>query len=174
MKLVIISDTHFGDRQNVLVRTTSGGYRLGAKFKDLREVAGEDNDYLVLLGDIFDFSVQSYEQVFRAARVFFKAVKRHNLAREIIYVPGNHDFDMWHTVEYQTRIIRRIDSGELPDAFRHSVPAVIDGRKEVQGERRLFLHGVQATAGGYGGLFLDSLIGTGEDERITFNVAYHF
>jgi len=172
MKLVIVSDTHFGDENNVLVRPHGNGYRLGSKFEQFREVAGEGNDYLVLLGDIFDFSVQSYEKVFRAAKVFFKAVKDHKVATEIIYVPGNHDFDMWHTVEYQTRIIMRIADGKLPDPFRHSVPAIIDGRKESPSKHRFALHGVTAKNGKYGGLFLDTIIGKSEEDQIVFNVAY--
>ena len=172
MKLAVISDTHFGDPHNLLVEPSGNGFEPGSRFEDFKEAAGKGNDYLVLLGDIFDFSVESYEKVFRAARIFFREVKKENIANEIIYVPGNHDFDMWHTVEYQTRIIMRIESGELPDPFRLSVPAVIDGRKKPLGKHRLSLHGVTAKRGSYGGLFLDSIVGTSPDEKIVVNVAY--
>jgi UDP-2,3-diacylglucosamine pyrophosphatase LpxH len=131
MKLVIISDTHFGDPMCALVDHKR--LELGPKFRDfkdiVREVAGYDNDYLVLLGDIFDFSITSYKEAYQAAKVFFHAVKYEKLAKSIIYVPGNHDFDMWHTVEHQIRIIRQVREGREPKKFRLSAPGFIEERK---------------------------------------------
>lgn len=57
----------------------------------LRDAVGSV-DYLVLLGDIIDLSVASYEDAYRDARAFFAALQRDGLAREVVYVPGNHDF----------------------------------------------------------------------------------
>jgi predicted phosphodiesterase len=51
-------------------------------------------DYLVLLGDIVDFSVASYREAYRQARCFFRRLQDDGLAEEIVYVPGNHDFDV--------------------------------------------------------------------------------
>jgi hypothetical protein len=33
-------------------------------------------------------------------KVFFSALRENGLAQQLIYVPGNHDFDIWHVVEH--------------------------------------------------------------------------
>jgi hypothetical protein len=118
-------------------------------------------DLLVLLGDIIDLSIASYEDAFRAARAFFRLVAGDGLAREVLYVPGNHDFEIWHTVEYQVNVIRQIEKGRSPRPFRRAVPAVLDERPA--GARKLVLPDVAAhperppLGSDYGGLFLDHL-----------------
>jgi UDP-2,3-diacylglucosamine pyrophosphatase LpxH len=134
MKIALISDTHFGDPMCTLIDHHQpfyqNGYpKPGPKFKAFKEKAGESNDYLILLGDIFDFSIVDYAKAYKVAKAFFRLVKRHNIAKSIIYVPGNHDFDMWHTVEHQIRIIRQVRKGGEPKRFRLSAPGFIEGRK---------------------------------------------
>lgn len=134
MKIAIISDTHFGDPMCTLIDhhhpfDQKCNPRPGPKFKAFREKAEECNDYLVLLGDIFDFSLVNYAKAYKVAKVFFRLVKQYNIAKSIIYVPGNHDFDMWHTVEHQIRIIRQVREGGEPERFRWSAPGFIEGRK---------------------------------------------
>src|SRR5262249_9215844 len=51
-----------------------------------------------------------------------------DLAREFVYVPGNHDFDIWHTVEHQVNVINQLKQGQLPRAFKRAVPGVLDDR----------------------------------------------
>jgi UDP-2,3-diacylglucosamine pyrophosphatase LpxH len=170
MKLAIISDTHFGDPAGTLVQPDKqkGKYKLGPHYAKFLKAAGTDNDFLVMSGDVLDFSIAPYDQVFAAAKVFFNQIKQDNVANEIIYLPGNHDADLWHTVEYQTNVIKPISDGELPRPFRLSVPGVIDCR---QPSPKLVLHGVTAKKGRgprYAGLFLDNLA----DGGIPFNFAY--
>ena len=43
-------------------------------------------------------------------------------------MPGNHDYDMWHTVEYQINIIHQINKGKPARQFKWSVPGLIDMR----------------------------------------------
>ena len=57
MRLVVISDTHFGDPMGTLIVENNGSYKPGEKFEQFSKAAGKNNDYLVLLGDIFDFSL---------------------------------------------------------------------------------------------------------------------
>jgi 3',5'-cyclic AMP phosphodiesterase CpdA len=120
MRVAVLSDTHFGDPLCTLV---SSGTRekepsIGPAYEPLARAVGKV-DYLVLLGDILDFSVASYADAYRQARCFFRRLAKDGLARELIYVPGNHDFDVWHTVEHQVNVINRLvvtltRSGELP------------------------------------------------------------
>jgi UDP-2,3-diacylglucosamine pyrophosphatase LpxH len=126
MRIAVISDTHFGDRMCALV--THDTLAPGKAYKKFVEKAGQNNDYLVLLGDIIDFSIASYADAYKVAKAFFHMIKQDNIAKSIIYVPGNHDFEMWHTVECQINIIRQVREGRPPRRFHWSVPGLIEDR----------------------------------------------
>lgn len=128
MRVAVISDTHFGDPLGTLTGSRHGRSTIGPAYAPLAAALGRV-DYLVLLGDILDFSVSSYEESYRAARRFFRQLRRDRIAGEMIYLPGNHDHDVWHTVEYQVNVIQRLQQGQLPRAFKQSVPGVIDDRR---------------------------------------------
>jgi len=99
MKFAIISDTHFGDPMGILVESNdNGGWEIGTQYDQFREKAGQHNDYLILLGDILDFSIAGYKKAYEAAKVFFEQIQKDKIADEIIYVTGNHDGDLWHIV----------------------------------------------------------------------------
>lgn len=184
MRIAVVSDTHFGDDLCVLVRPGAGTAppEPGPGYAALRDAVGSV-DYLVLLGDIIDLSVASYEEAYRDAKAFFTAVQRDGLARELIYVAGNHDFDVWNVVEHQVSVINQLKQGELPRPFKRAVPGVIDAREPAP---RLHLPDVSAhpewhsARTDYGGLFLDhiTLLPSGADgrrgtgERLVFNFAY--
>jgi UDP-2,3-diacylglucosamine pyrophosphatase LpxH len=178
VRLAVISDAHFGDEHGTLVVADRWGEaQTGPAYRALRNAVGRV-DYLILLGDIFDFSVTSYENAYRQAKVFFKKVQEDDLARQLIYLPGNHDFDIWHTVEYQVNVINQLKQGQLPRAFRRSVPGVIDDRTHSR-EKFLLpditpkpeIHDDHAN---YGHLFLDNITRSGrwEGPTLTFNFAY--
>jgi len=169
MRLAIISDIHLGDSQSAVAFRGQDGKHIsiGAKYGELlsavRAQSGERPlDYLVLLGDIFDFSVASYADAYEVGKSFFQRLRDDEIANEIIYVPGNHDFDLWSTVEYQVNVTSRFGRGKLPRRFRMSVPGIIDDRADAI-EGRFVLRGVsprvQAREPGqrYGGLFLDDI-----------------
>ena len=178
MKIAIVSDLHLGDpaSQICTLDPQKGKAVIGPKYEAFAEAAGEDNDFLILLGDILDFSIQKYRDAYEVARVFFGQVKKDNIAETLVYVPGNHDIDVWHSVEYQVNIINKILNGKPIEYFRHSVPCIIDDR---QGSpyRGLTLAGVsqQLIKGKppYGGLFLDYLVQSSNGEpELTFYFAY--
>jgi predicted phosphodiesterase len=184
MRIAVISDTHFGDDLCTLVRARpeGGPPGPGLAYAALRRAVGRV-DYLVLLGDIIDLSVASYEEAYRAARAFFVALQRDGLARELVYVPGNHDFDIWNVVEHQVSVINQLKQGALPRPFKRAVPGVIDAREP---RPRLRLPDVaahpewHATRSDYGGLFLDHITlspaeaggGRARGEPLVFDVAY--
>jgi len=181
MRVAVLSDTHFGDPLCTLV---SSGPRdkepsIGPAYEPLARAVGKV-DYLVLLGDIIDFSVASYADAYRQARCFFRRLSDDGLAREIIYVPGNHDFDVWHTVEHQVNVINRLRQGQLPRAFKRSVPGVIDDRRASQ---KFLLPDVvprrdrEEPEAHYGNLFFDDITREASNGRLTgrkltFNFAY--
>jgi predicted phosphodiesterase len=163
MRLAVISDVHFGDDLCTLVATgPDGASRPGPAYPALRRVVGQV-DYLILLGDILDFSVASYQEAYRAARAFFLQAQEDGLAHELVYVPGNHDFDIWHTVEHQVNVINQLKQGQLPRAFKRSLPAVLDDRPGSPLPGRLLLPDVRPrpewheNRSPYGSLFLDHI-----------------
>ncbi len=159
MKLAITSDTHLGDPLCSLVEWNGNDYKEGPKYKEFREAAGTGNDYLILLGDILDFSVTSYENAYRAGKVFFTLVQKDKIADQIIYVPGNHDYDIWNIVENEVNIIHQIKNGKIPRKFRMAVPGILDDRTNTE-TPGLTLPGVGKRSDGsytYGGLFLDHI-----------------
>ena len=84
MKLAIISDTHFGDPDCGLVGKSGGAFHLNwCRFKKFADQIGADNDFLVMVGDVFDFSISSYAEAYSAAKLFFDAVQNHHLANDI-------------------------------------------------------------------------------------------
>lgn len=184
MKLAVISDTHFGDPDCLLATFRNVPNRsdpiIGPRYEQFREAAGRDNDFLVVLGDILDFSVSSYRESFEVARTFFRQVQADRLARSIIYVPGNHDADVWHLYEYELNVIRRIAAGKNAHDFLYSVPGTLDGRTNPVGTR-FRLHGIKPSPNyrhGYGGTFIDNITLESQDddtctgEALNFALAY--
>ncbi len=180
MKFAVISDLHLGDPACGLVQKSGGGeFVIGDKYDDLRRAIGADHEYLVLLGDIFDFAISSYAEAFAAAKVFFEQIARDRLAREFIFVPGNHDSNVWDLVEYEVNVINRFNAGEMPRLFKGTVPGVIDLRRDSN-KPGLRLPNVSPRTGGgadtprYGGLYLDHLLDEvgPEPNRPVFNVVY--
>jgi hypothetical protein len=128
---------------------------------------GTDNDYLILIGDVIDLSIANYTQAYGAAKTFLQAVNHDGLARQIIYVAGNHDFSVQRTFLHQRNVINRIRNGKLPTTF-WTVPGVLDDRPTappdpVTGQplrgRLVFpdVHPKASPGPRYAGLFLDDL-----------------
>jgi 3',5'-cyclic AMP phosphodiesterase CpdA len=98
MRLAVASDMHLGDEPCVLVEEgDDGSPGIGPGYPALRDAVGTVDD-LVGLGDVIDVSVATCERAYRDAKLFFTQVQKDGLARELIYVPGNHDFDIWSVV----------------------------------------------------------------------------
>ena len=174
MKIAITSDTHFGDETSQLASLGPKGKPiLGPKYEQFRSACGTYNDYLIMLGDIIDVAIEDYRDAYSIAQRFFRQVAADNITQTILYVPGNHDYDIWHTVEYQTNIINRVkDKKNKRDIsmFKMSVPAVLDDRQKHH-KYEIFLGNVTrrpAPQTPYGGLFLDALV----DDALQFYVAF--
>lgn len=91
LRIAIISDTHFGDPLGTLVTASpkEPTPAIGPAYAPFARAVGHV-DYLILLGDIIDSSVASYQEAYRHPRTFFRRLQEDQLAREIIYIPGNH------------------------------------------------------------------------------------
>jgi UDP-2,3-diacylglucosamine pyrophosphatase LpxH len=105
-KLVVISDTHFGDPNELLVTPRAIEELTGA-------IAGMGTvDELVLLGDIFDFWQAPFPEAIARARDFMAALFTLENVGRMVYVVGNHDhhvFRMW----YEGEVSKRLEAGDL-------------------------------------------------------------
>jgi len=175
MKIAIISDLHLGDPKSIMgnAQTIDWGYK---KFKEaVKSRFLEPMDYLILLGDIMDFAVSRYQEAYQAGMVFFNQLVKDSIAREIIYVPGNHDYDLWHVIEYEVNVINKINRNQPVELFRYSVPGILDDRAKPSFPS-LALRKVTANKDPnkpkYAGLFLDKITVENTGKETHFNYAY--
>lgn len=144
---------------------------MGPKYEEFKKTAGDQNDFLILVGDIFDFSITSYDKAYRCAKVFFEQTKKDNIAKEIIYIAGNHDADIWHIIQHQRSVINKLIKGKFPESFEHSVAGIIDDRSDSTTKGFVLDKTTPQNIPGmpkYGGMFLDKITST----ETIFNFAY--
>jgi predicted phosphodiesterase len=127
--IAVISDLHLGANLSTLVNVSNGQPQVNndvvEKIKDsiVQSIGNENNlSYLIILGDLFDQSLASYKDVWSAAKAFFHSIE--DLADNIVYVPGNHDFSMWHYFEQDICITSKAKVDQPLKDFNYSVPGV--------------------------------------------------
>ncbi|MDI6801891.1 MAG: metallophosphoesterase [Thermodesulfovibrionales bacterium] len=168
MKIAIISDIHLGDENCKLLESGTVTHAYEALRDAIKDFGGGNPlDYLILNGDILDFSVNTFEESCKTARPVFKSIKNDNLTKEIIYIPGNHDKHVWDAVEWETNIIRKMKDHEDPRKFRRTQPGLLD-----YDSGHLHLPGVSIVKGTglYGTLFLEGLFE--KDNVLPINIVY--
>ena len=88
-KIIAISDTHFGDESMLLDEE-----RLVDRLIEALAGRGEISE-LILLGDILDLWIKTQMPALRKARYFIDSLSRLDNIERIVYVPGNHDHQMF-------------------------------------------------------------------------------
>jgi len=132
MKTMVISDLHFGAGNSWFVQDEK-------KTIDLLidRIVNNHIDVLIFAGDMLDFSLCSYRSTFLSARRFFSRLAAHpQRPKQIIYIPGNHDKNVWNLLRDQVMIIRPMTEygaappENMPDSF-FVVLDLADGVPEV-------------------------------------------
>ncbi len=157
-RIVVLSDLHLGDPASALECQPWDEPDLTWLRKGLEELGSERVDYLVLAGDVLDFSVASFERSYSVARKFFTSLQRLDQVREIIYIPGNHDKDVWDSVQKEVNVFMKLRKRKDPTPFPYEQPGIIDS--SAGGDGRLNLPGVGYARGRkrkkqYGALYLE-------------------
>lgn len=135
MKFAVISDTHFGDSNCVLVKQDDppdGPWELNEEFYQkflncLDKTSPSEYYYLIILGDVFDLAVSNYANTFNASRPFFERLgkDKDNVFKEIIIVTGNHDHALWSNLQYTKNIAEKIKD---PGRMEWAIPGILDNR----------------------------------------------
>jgi UDP-2,3-diacylglucosamine pyrophosphatase LpxH len=102
-RVVVVSDTHFGDPFDVLTSS-----RAIEALTDRIESLGAI-DELVLLGDVFDFWKSPFGEAIARSRDFMSALFMLENVKRIVYLPGNHDHHVFRQYynEQVTESLRR-------------------------------------------------------------------
>ena len=154
-RIVVISDTHFGDDAQLLNNS--------ALVDRLMEVlsSGGPISELILLGDVLDLWIKTRVPALRDARYFIESLSRLENVREVLYIPGNHDHQMFMNAfrlevdinimqgdlsiprfmparHYDETLISGIADPESKIPFSMAYPFVV---REVNGKDVVFTHG---------------------------------
>lgn len=110
MKVVVVSDVHIKEKND----------KSHKAFSDLLTVINIGNyTHLILLGDIFDLLVGSYEEYYEKFKdIFLQLESLLKKDVKIVYVEGNHDF---HAKEFFKRIFSQSAFFYSPFAFQMMV-----------------------------------------------------
>ena len=102
-RVVVVSDTHFGDPFDVLT-SAKAIEALTDRIESLGAI-----DELVLLGDVFDFWKSPFKEAVARSRDFMSAVYMLENVKRIVYLPGNHDHHVFRQYynEQVTESLRR-------------------------------------------------------------------
>lgn len=163
MTIAVISDTHIGDNSSKLVdgkgvfNPASTAYM---KFRDgIRNfTSGKPLEFLVLCGDIMDFSINSISSSISEARPFFNQLSVDKIAHRVIYIPGNHDKQVWDGLQWDTSVTGNLFDYRDPKPFARTQPAVINCKGGIR------LDGINPHVDGkYGNIFLKGLFSRSSD-----------
>ena len=178
MKIAITSDIHLGDSESRLDPNCSG-YNKGHLFYEFVDLLYNHSprgpvDYLILNGDILDFSINSFANSCNIAKKFFQEIKKkgQSIVKQIIYIPGNHDKHIWDAVEWEVNVIRKLEKHKDTRAFKRTQPGIIDLSTNSK-DKNLLLPRVSYVEGEnrYGDLFLEGLFES-EDNKLPINIVY--
>lgn len=109
-KMVVISDIHFGVDNCLLNKENKENIE-----KLIQKIKKQEPEELILLGDIFDFSLCSVHVSCNNAKVFFDELKKHSDGLEVTYIPGNHDHHIWTYIMESEYLIKPLAEGRDPE-----------------------------------------------------------
>jgi len=171
MSVAITSDIHLGNPDSRLSDGTDF-YPYGF-YKDFREAifsftGTEPLEALILNGDILDFSINSFEKSIHIGRHFFQQLYADKIAREIIYIPGNHDKQIWDGTEWDSRIIKKLNEYSDPEEFRHYQSGAVNLKNSPIIDLDKVKRGPDNT---YGNIYLKGLFKS-KEESLPVNIVY--
>lgn len=146
LRYVCLSDTHFGEEDNILTNLKEGSYgvdptrpspaleKLVTCLKHLIEnTSGDQLPTLILNGDILELALCTTNDAAMAFDQFIGLVMKEGeeLFDDIVYIPGNHDHHLWETARETQYInhLKMIKPGEVLEVPRHTTRLLPDNQK---------------------------------------------
>jgi predicted phosphodiesterase len=105
-KIIAVSDMHFGDETQLLDNA-----QLADRFTEVLSGRGPVEE-LVLLGDLLDLWVKTLVPAVREGRRFIEGIAGLGNVKKIVYVPGNHDFQIFLNA-FSAEVEARVKRGDL-------------------------------------------------------------
>ncbi|MCJ7744859.1 MAG: metallophosphoesterase [Actinobacteria bacterium] len=105
-KIIAISDMHFGDETQLL-----NDRQLADRFTEVLSGRGPVEE-LVLLGDLLDLWVKTLVPAIREGRRFIEGIAGLDNVKKIVYVPGNHDHQVFMDA-FREEVEARVMRGDL-------------------------------------------------------------
>jgi len=131
---VVLSDTHLGSAHSVL--DPDAAARSGQTYPDhlesvlfaplKRALPNGKAKFLVLNGDTIDFSLQTFQQALLRAAGFMQKIVASQIFEEIIYIPGNHDHNVWQLLQHEVTVTRRVAAGLPPKPYPYVQAGLLD------------------------------------------------
>jgi hypothetical protein len=164
---LVVSDLHLGEASSVLHygrRFAKGEHplvnTLVASIR--REAIAGSIPFLILAGDVLDFSLAPVQDALGDFRLFLEDV--HELFDSIVYIPGNHDHHIWRTLQEQVLVVNRIrERAEIGEFPQEQIGTIADGT--------IVLNGVDSTKQLGARTFLNDLLPPGAKQK-HFAVTY--
>ncbi|MHB8894324.1 MAG: metallophosphoesterase [Candidatus Geothermincolia bacterium] len=105
-KIIALSDTHFGDKSQLL-----DDHSLVDRLMEVIESRGPVAE-LILLGDVLDLWMKTTVPAMQQARYFIDALSQLPNVAKVLYIPGNHDHQMFLDA-FRLEVDVRIMQGDL-------------------------------------------------------------
>jgi len=105
-KIVVMSDTHFGDKLQEL-----DDPRLVERLMEVLQSRGDVSE-LILLGDIVDLWMKTTVPALREAKCFIDSLSQLSNVKKVLYIPGNHDHQMFLDA-FRLEVDVRVMQGDL-------------------------------------------------------------
>jgi len=157
MSIAIMSDLHLGDGSCRLTENNEfnpNGIYQNFKNRIMQFTGNNPLKYLVLNGDIMDFSISPFHRSIRISQPFFRQLSIDKITENVIYIPGNHDKYVWDGLQWDTSVIGNLNNGRAPDPFVRIQPAIID----LPDSAKILLEGISTNKdGNFGDIFLKGL-----------------
>lgn len=113
-KIVVMSDLHLGAEGCILNKEEENVQTLVGEIKDQKP------EELILLGDVFDFSLCSLYETCSQAKEFFKELRKLD-SLKVTYIPGNHDHHIWTYIIESEYFIKPLEADSLPDTMQRYI-----------------------------------------------------
>jgi|GEM_PF-5212258 len=128
MKIFVMSDIHLGDTDSLFGNEETLEQNMRQAFA-CPSGPFPQCDILILNGDILDFAITAFEDTFSIAQKFFQFIYDEHIAKMVLYIPGNHDRQVWDALQWERCVMSPIYQHKPLKPIENISPVFIDFRE---------------------------------------------